>query len=140
MPQGLSGAGRAAHARARARAAFLSSAAQSLLRALLEREPGKRLGAGLQGSEAIMAHPFFRPISWARLLRREARQGPYALYPCRAAHCHAAPVALSPGRAATAAAERACGSLCREAVRSVAQGCAPASVGLQPVLCSLRTA
>ena len=59
---------------ARARAAFLSSAAQSLLRALLEREPGKRLGAGLQGSEAIMAHPFFRPISWARLLRREARR------------------------------------------------------------------
>jgi len=112
MPQGLSGAGRAAHARARARAAFLSSAAQSLLRALLEREPGRRLGAGLQGSEAVMAHPFFRPICWARLLRREARQGPHALnthalYPCRAAHCHAAPGALRPGRAATAAAGRA---------------------------------
>jgi len=99
-------------ARARARAAFLSSAAQSLLRALLEREPGRRLGAGLQGSEAVMAHPFFRPICWARLLRREARQGPHALnthalYPCRAAHCHAAPGALRPGRAATAAAGRA---------------------------------
>ncbi len=53
------------------RAAFLSTAAQSLLRALLEREPGKRLGAGVQGSEAVMAHPFFRPITWARLLRRE---------------------------------------------------------------------
>lgn len=54
-------------------AAFLSTAAQSLLRVLLEREPAKRLGSGPQGSEAVMAHPFFRPISWARLLRREAR-------------------------------------------------------------------
>ena len=56
-----------------AAAAFLSTAAQSLLRVLLEREPAKRLGSGPQGSEAVMAHPFFRPISWARLLRREAR-------------------------------------------------------------------
>ena len=60
-------------------AAFLSTAAQSLLRVLLEREPAKRLGSGPQGSEAVMAHPFFRPISWARLLRREAR-----LRTCRA--------------------------------------------------------
>lgn len=58
-----------------AAAAFLSTAAQSLLKVLLEREPAKRLGSGPQGSEAVMAHPFFRPISWARLLRREARSG-----------------------------------------------------------------
>ena len=58
-------------------AAFLSTAAQSLLKALLEREPAKRLGSGPQGSEAVMAHPFFRPISWARLLRREVRLGAY---------------------------------------------------------------
>lgn len=39
---------------------FLSSDALSLLKALLTREPAKRLGAGTQGAEAVRRHPFFK--------------------------------------------------------------------------------
>ena len=51
--------------------AYMSSEAASLLRGLLQREPPKRLGYGPKGSEDIMAHAFFRPLNWGRLLRRE---------------------------------------------------------------------
>jgi hypothetical protein len=49
----------------------MSSEAASLLRGLLQREPPKRLGYGPRGSDDVMAHAFFRHLSWARLLRRE---------------------------------------------------------------------
>ena len=51
----------------------MSSEAASLLRGLLQREPPKRLGYGAKGSEDIMAHAFFRPLNWGRLLRREMK-------------------------------------------------------------------
>ncbi|KAM3737919.1 hypothetical protein ACB098_09G093300 [Castanea mollissima] len=51
--------------------AFLSSEAHSLLKGLLQKEAGKRLGSGPTGSEEITRHKWFKPISWKRL---EARQ------------------------------------------------------------------
>uniref|UniRef100_A0A670I611 non-specific serine/threonine protein kinase n=1 Tax=Podarcis muralis TaxID=64176 RepID=A0A670I611_PODMU len=39
---------------------FLSTEAQSLLRALFKRNPSNRLGAGLDGVEEIKRHPFFK--------------------------------------------------------------------------------
>ena len=50
---------------------YLSPEASSLLRALLQREPHKRLGFGATGSDDVMAHAFFAPLDWAALLRSE---------------------------------------------------------------------
>lgn len=50
---------------------FLSSNAQSLLKALLTRDPEKRLGSGPDGSEAIRKHPFFKSIDWVKLDERQ---------------------------------------------------------------------
>ncbi|KAK9829756.1 hypothetical protein WJX72_007695 [[Myrmecia] bisecta] len=49
---------------------YLSSSAQSLLRALLQREAPKRLGYGPDGSAAVMQHPFFGGIQWQALRER----------------------------------------------------------------------
>jgi serine/threonine protein kinase len=49
----------------------MSCEAQSLLRGLLQREPPKRLGYGPTGSEEVMRHPFFKNLSWNKLMRRE---------------------------------------------------------------------
>lgn len=43
---------------------FLSSEAQSLLRALFKRNPQNRLGHGPDGIEGIKAHEFFATIDW----------------------------------------------------------------------------
>lgn len=48
---------------------FFSADLQSLLRALLEREPEKRLQSGAE----FCRHPFFRDIDWERLRRKELR-------------------------------------------------------------------
>ncbi|CAL5223372.1 g5877 [Coccomyxa viridis] len=50
---------------------YLSNEAQSLLRGLLQKEAPKRLGYGTTGSEDVMHHPFFRSLSWAKLLDRD---------------------------------------------------------------------
>mmetsp|Transcript_17961 Transcript_17961/g.54072 ORF Transcript_17961/g.54072 Transcript_17961/m.54072 type:complete len:422 (+) Transcript_17961:776-2041(+) len=52
---------------------YLSQEAKSLVRALLEKDPKKRLGHGPGGGRAVKAHPFFRSINWAAL---EGRQIP----------------------------------------------------------------
>jgi hypothetical protein len=39
---------------------FLSTDSLNLLKALLTRDPAKRLGAGPQGAEAVRRHPFFK--------------------------------------------------------------------------------
>ena len=54
-------------------AGYLSSDAKSFVRALLEKDPAKRLGSGAQGSAAVQAHPFFRGINWDLLYSRKAR-------------------------------------------------------------------
>ncbi|KAB1200322.1 Serine/threonine-protein kinase AtPK2/AtPK19 [Morella rubra] len=51
--------------------AFLSSEAHSLLKGLLQKEEGKRLGSGPTGSEEIKWHKWFKPINWKKL---DARQ------------------------------------------------------------------
>ncbi|XP_053152121.1 ribosomal protein S6 kinase alpha-2 isoform X4 [Hemicordylus capensis] len=52
---------------------FLSTEAQSLLRALFKRNPSNRLGAGLDGVEEIKRHPFFATIDWNKLYREEIK-------------------------------------------------------------------
>lgn len=52
-------------------AAYLSSEAQSLLKALLQKEAPKRLGFGPNGSKDVMGHAFFKGVNWKKL---EARQ------------------------------------------------------------------
>ncbi|XP_044853929.1 ribosomal protein S6 kinase alpha-1 isoform X3 [Mauremys mutica] len=46
---------------------FLSSEAQSLLRALFKRNPANRLGSGTDGAEEIKRHPFYSTIDWNQL-------------------------------------------------------------------------
>jgi len=41
------------------------------VRALLEKDPAKRLGSGVKGSAAVKAHPFFRTINWGLLFSRK---------------------------------------------------------------------
>lgn len=50
---------------------YVSDPCESLLRALLTPDPAARLGAG--GCAAVMAHPWFAPLDWAALRRRELR-------------------------------------------------------------------
>ncbi|XP_057166881.1 ribosomal protein S6 kinase alpha-2 isoform X3 [Ursus arctos] len=52
---------------------FLSTEAQSLLRALFKRNPCNRLGAGIDGVEEIKRHPFFVTIDWNKLYRKEIK-------------------------------------------------------------------
>jgi serum/glucocorticoid-regulated kinase 2 len=48
-----------------------SPEARSLLEGLLERDPSQRLGAGREDVAELRRHPFFAPIDWVRLERRE---------------------------------------------------------------------
>ncbi|XP_055718566.1 ribosomal protein S6 kinase alpha-1-like isoform X1 [Salvelinus fontinalis] len=50
---------------------FLSTEAQSLLRALFKRNPTNRMGSGADGAEEIKRHTFFSTIDWNKLFRRE---------------------------------------------------------------------
>uniref|UniRef100_A0A8C1PQM4 Ribosomal protein S6 kinase n=1 Tax=Cyprinus carpio TaxID=7962 RepID=A0A8C1PQM4_CYPCA len=50
---------------------FLSTEAQSLLRALFKRNPTNRLGSEPDGAEEIKRHSFFITIDWNKLFRRE---------------------------------------------------------------------
>ncbi|KAJ8368920.1 hypothetical protein SKAU_G00089480 [Synaphobranchus kaupii] len=52
---------------------FLSSEAQSLLRALFKRNPANRLASGADGAEEIKRHSFFSTIDWNKLFRREIK-------------------------------------------------------------------
>jgi len=47
--------------------AYLTSEAHSLIKALLQRDPKKRLGYGPSGFEQVKKHPFFRSINWKKL-------------------------------------------------------------------------
>ncbi|KAL7582528.1 hypothetical protein Lser_V15G42932 [Lactuca serriola] len=51
--------------------AYLSSEAHSLLKALLQKDPSKRLGNGAMGSDEIKRHKWFKPINWKKLENRE---------------------------------------------------------------------
>ncbi|QDZ22986.1 serine/threonine-protein kinase [Chloropicon primus] len=46
---------------------YLTSEAHSLIKALLQRDPSKRLGYGPSGFEQIKKHPFFKTIHWKKL-------------------------------------------------------------------------
>ena len=50
---------------------YLSSEAKALVRALLEKDPKKRLGSGPHGNAAVKSHPFFRSINWEMLHARK---------------------------------------------------------------------
>ncbi|XP_035275382.1 ribosomal protein S6 kinase alpha-1 isoform X3 [Anguilla anguilla] len=52
---------------------FLSTEAQSLLRALFKRNPANRLASGPDGAEEIKRHSFFSTIDWNKLFRREIK-------------------------------------------------------------------
>lgn len=54
----------------------LSSDSTSLLDGFLEREPRKRLGCSRTGRQDIQNHPFFAPLDWAKLERREVHPLP----------------------------------------------------------------
>ncbi|KAF8056117.1 ATPK2 [Scenedesmus sp. PABB004] len=79
---------------------FLSSAALSLLKGLLVRDPAQRLGCGPGGAEEVRRHPFFKAISWERL---EARQVESRFKPgVKCSLVRAAPAARGCGRCARA--------------------------------------
>ena len=50
---------------------FLSKELKSLLIALLNRNPQKRLGSGKEGAEEIKAHPWFKGIKWKDVMQRK---------------------------------------------------------------------
>eukprot|EP00163_Fabomonas_tropica_P034758 TRINITY_DN979_c0_g2_i1.p1 TRINITY_DN979_c0_g2~~TRINITY_DN979_c0_g2_i1.p1 ORF type:complete len:446 (-),score=149.24 TRINITY_DN979_c0_g2_i1:336-1673(-) len=51
--------------------AHLSADAKSILEALLQRDPSKRLGSGPMDGEEIKTHPFFKSIDWDKLLAKQ---------------------------------------------------------------------
>nr|XP_043633673.1 serine/threonine-protein kinase AtPK2/AtPK19-like [Erigeron canadensis] len=52
---------------------FLSSEAHSLLKGLLQKDSSRRLGCGLDGSNEIKNHSWFKSINWKKLECREIR-------------------------------------------------------------------
>jgi serine/threonine protein kinase len=50
---------------------YLSPHVKDLLKGLLHRNPAERLGAGINGAQAIKKHPWFRSIDWEKLERKE---------------------------------------------------------------------
>ncbi|KAI3936253.1 hypothetical protein MKW92_044553 [Papaver armeniacum] len=50
---------------------FLTSEAHSLLKALLQKEPERRLGSGPTGADEIKKHKWFKPVNWKKLDARE---------------------------------------------------------------------
>jgi serine/threonine protein kinase len=50
---------------------YFSAEAKDLIEKLLEKDPANRLGAGESDYEPIKAHPFFAPIDFDRLMKRE---------------------------------------------------------------------
>lgn len=53
--------------------AFLTAEAHSIIKALLNRDPKKRLGSGPKGATEIKQHPFFKSVRWDKLYNRESR-------------------------------------------------------------------
>jgi serine/threonine protein kinase len=51
--------------------AYVSPEAQSLLTGLLQRNPQARLGGGPRDALDLKEHPFFAPIDWVKLTRKE---------------------------------------------------------------------
>ena len=54
----------------------MSEEAKSLIKALLHRDPAKRLGASKKDAEDIKDHPFFNGINWADFLSRSVPAPP----------------------------------------------------------------
>lgn len=50
---------------------FVPSDAQGLLKCLLERDPGKRIGSGSSDYKEIMKHEFFKKIEWDKMMKRQ---------------------------------------------------------------------
>eukprot|EP00903_Cladosiphon_okamuranus_P014231 g13220.t1 len=50
---------------------YLSQHAQGILHGLLTRDPSKRLGSSLDDAQEVQRHPFFAPLDWDRIMRRE---------------------------------------------------------------------
>jgi ankyrin repeat protein len=55
----------------------VSAAARELIKALLHREPNKRLGAGKKDAEEVKAHAFFKGVEWGQVLRKEVAPPPF---------------------------------------------------------------
>ena len=55
---------------------YLTSEAHSLIKALLQRDPSKRLGYGPSGFDQVKKHPFFKTINWKKLENLEI-QSPF---------------------------------------------------------------
>ncbi|KAL6071210.1 RPS6 protein kinase [Balamuthia mandrillaris] len=51
----------------------MSEEAVSLMSALMEKDPTKRLGSGPGDAEDIKAHPFFKSIKWDKLLEKKVK-------------------------------------------------------------------
>ncbi|XP_047323344.1 serine/threonine-protein kinase AtPK2/AtPK19-like [Impatiens glandulifera] len=50
---------------------FLTSEAHAILKALLQKDPTKRMGNGVKGSEEVKSHKWFKGIDWKKLEDRK---------------------------------------------------------------------
>eukprot|EP00241_Pyramimonas_parkeae_P014662 CAMPEP_0114327148 /NCGR_PEP_ID=MMETSP0059-20121206/30140_1 /TAXON_ID=36894 /ORGANISM="Pyramimonas parkeae, Strain CCMP726" /LENGTH=1129 /DNA_ID=CAMNT_0001456243 /DNA_START=206 /DNA_END=3595 /DNA_ORIENTATION=- len=50
---------------------YMSKDAANLLMALMQRDPGARLGAGPDGFKKLKSHPWFATIDWNKLMRKQ---------------------------------------------------------------------
>ena len=49
----------------------MSEAAKDLCSRLLEKDPQKRLGGGIEGAKEIRNHPWFKSIDWEKMYQRD---------------------------------------------------------------------
>lgn len=52
---------------------YLTAEAHSIIKALLNRDPKKRIGSGPKGAAEIKQHPFFKSVRWDKVYSREVR-------------------------------------------------------------------
>jgi len=52
---------------------FFSKPTRNLLSGLLDKDPTKRLGSGINGADNVRQHPWFKPLDWYLLLARRLK-------------------------------------------------------------------
>ena len=70
---------------------FVSNEAATLLRALLERDPKKRLGGGPKDAQEIKEHPYFKDVDWNQVYNKKLKPPTFINYINKTIHYYHKP-------------------------------------------------
>ena len=70
---------------------FISTEAAQLLRALLEKNPNKRLGGSLKDAQEIKEHPYFKDVDWDKVYNKKIKPPIFINYMSKMIHFYKSP-------------------------------------------------